>query len=362
MAKRFCPLLAAASLAGAFLWPAEALSATITVMNADDGGPGSLRAALAAAADGDTIVFASGLSGIPILLTSGELSITKDLDIAGHGPGATILDGNASSRVISVGQDADVTLAGLTIRSGVAKIGAGILNGGRLTLENSAVEGNRCDEMNESGCGIYNSGILTVRSSTISDNSCACYPPVCHCEGAGMVNMGVANLTASIVAHNTSVVCGGIQNFSELTMVQSLVSENVAIPGEGGGLCVSGKVVLISTSVTDNYAGLQGAGISSHGDLTLDHSLVARNSTNHEGGGGIYNGGYLALLNSEISDNRANTFGGGVYNLGTMRSVGTTVSTNVGLAWAGGGIANGDYLNFSGTSSSAGISLAWTSL
>ena len=49
----------------------NARSATITVTNTNDGGPGSLREALAVANDGDTID-ATGVSGT-ILLTSGEL-------------------------------------------------------------------------------------------------------------------------------------------------------------------------------------------------------------------------------------------------------------------------------------------------
>src|SRR5579872_6472508 len=57
------------------------LPSTLTVLNNLDSGPGSLRAEIAAAHSGDTIQFASTLKGQTITLTSGELAITKNLNI-----------------------------------------------------------------------------------------------------------------------------------------------------------------------------------------------------------------------------------------------------------------------------------------
>jgi hypothetical protein len=55
--------------------------ATITVTNTNDSGPGSLRSAIASAAAGDTIQFASSLASQTITLTSGQLVINKNLTI-----------------------------------------------------------------------------------------------------------------------------------------------------------------------------------------------------------------------------------------------------------------------------------------
>ena len=60
-------------------------AATITVINTNDSGPGSLRQALADANDGDTINFDPALNGQTINLTSGELVIGKDITIDGPG-------------------------------------------------------------------------------------------------------------------------------------------------------------------------------------------------------------------------------------------------------------------------------------
>src|SRR5947208_391544 len=61
---------------------------TLTVTNHDDGGPGSLRDAIANSAPGDTIVFDLPFPDT-ITLTSGELLIQNDLTITG--PGADLL-------------------------------------------------------------------------------------------------------------------------------------------------------------------------------------------------------------------------------------------------------------------------------
>src|SRR5262245_3455413 len=56
------------------------LLSTLTVLNTADSGPGSLRQAIATASPGDTIDFAPNLSGKTIVLTSGQLVVSKDLD------------------------------------------------------------------------------------------------------------------------------------------------------------------------------------------------------------------------------------------------------------------------------------------
>lgn len=61
-----------------------AIGATLTVTNTGDSGSGSLRQALIDAADGDTINFELQLPAV-IDLTTGPLSIDKDVEILGSG-------------------------------------------------------------------------------------------------------------------------------------------------------------------------------------------------------------------------------------------------------------------------------------
>ena len=115
------------------------------------------------AASGDTITL-TGLSGV-ITLTSGQLSISKDLAIEGPGSTALSIDGNASSRIFSI-SGATVSISGLTITNGN---NSGIYNNdGILTLTNSAVSGNTANQ----GAGIYNNvGTVIVTDSIVSGNT-----------------------------------------------------------------------------------------------------------------------------------------------------------------------------------------------
>src|SRR6516162_7434152 len=69
---------------------------------AADGSAGTLRAEIAAAVSGDTINFDPSLAGQTITLTSGELAITKSLDIEGLGATQLAVSGNHAGRVFDI--------------------------------------------------------------------------------------------------------------------------------------------------------------------------------------------------------------------------------------------------------------------
>src|SRR6516165_2308198 len=89
-----------------------------TVTSPADSGDGSLRAMIAAAQDGDQIVFDPSLQGQTITLTSGELAITKSLDIEGLGADQLGVSGNHASRIFAISGGVTVTIAGLTVTNG----------------------------------------------------------------------------------------------------------------------------------------------------------------------------------------------------------------------------------------------------
>src|SRR5262249_10909840 len=110
---------------------------TYTVTSPADSGDGSLRAVIAAAQSGDQIVFDPGLRGQTITLTSGELAISKDLDIEGPGADQLAVSGDHASRIFNISGGATVTIAGLTITDGLA---AGALaQGGAILSTGSQV-------------------------------------------------------------------------------------------------------------------------------------------------------------------------------------------------------------------------------
>src|SRR5262249_54020117 len=106
------------------------LPSTITVTNNADDGPGSLRTAITDAQSGDQIVFDPSLNGQTITLTSGQLAITKSLDIEGPGADLLAVSGNHARRIFDISGGVTVTIAGLTITDGRAAGAPGA--GGRI--------------------------------------------------------------------------------------------------------------------------------------------------------------------------------------------------------------------------------------
>jgi len=110
-----------------------AMADTITVVNTNDSGAGSLRQVVANANNGDTIDFDSALKGQTITLTSGELSIEKSIAI--NGLGANLLTISRAQdapafRIFHVMPNLSVRIQGVSINNGVVKFdpGGGILN------------------------------------------------------------------------------------------------------------------------------------------------------------------------------------------------------------------------------------------
>ena len=133
-----------------------------TVINTNDSGPGSLRDAIATTPAGGTVNFA--LSGCPctIVLTTGDLAITKDLTVIGPGADQLTISGNNAWRPFRIGAPymiptpppvITVVLDGLRLTNGVAgvwppfsgldKYGGGIISvDANLTIRNSIISDN----------------------------------------------------------------------------------------------------------------------------------------------------------------------------------------------------------------------------
>ena len=294
---------------------------TLTVTNNLDSGAGSLRADIAAAHSGDTIVFAPSLDGQTITLTSGELLIRKNLTIAGPGASQLTISGNNASRVFEVAKGETDTLSGLTISNGAAPSvrqageGGGILvdSGATLTVSGSTLSGNSAPV----GGGIYNGGTLTVSNSTLSGNSAGLSG-----QGGGIHNeFGTLTISGSILSDNYAGSDGGaIQNYGTLTISGSTLSGNWANYGGGiwndGTATVSGGSTLSSNNA-NSVGGGAGGGIDNLGGatLTVTDSTLSSNSANQ--GGGIRNDGTLTVSGSTLSGNTANYEGGGILNYGT---------------------------------------------
>jgi len=237
----------------------------LTVTDSNDSVSGCLRECVELAQPGDEIRFDSILDGQPIVLTSGELVIDKDLTITGRGPGTTILDRAFGGRVLSIQPGRAVTISGATITNGWWHEGAGIANEGTLILENSVVSSNRCDPWCLGG-GILNTGTLTLNHTTVTANISARRLPN-ECIGAGILNTGTLTVNNSTVSDNRcwgkvsmsyNIGCGIANVHGTVTIDNSTVSGNVCWGGflsQGGGIASNGGILeLRNSTVTDNYA------------------------------------------------------------------------------------------------------------
>ena len=304
-----------------------ALGNTITVTNTSDSGPGSLRAAIAAASPGDTIDF--GLTYPATITLASTLDIGTDLAISGPGASNLAISGNNAVGVFHVSSGVAVSISGVTIENGTAFYGAGIYNtGGRVTLATSTVSGNSATYY---GGGIYNyGGTVTLATSTVSGNSAAYYG-------------------------------GGIYDFDgTLTLTNSTVSGNSAAYNYGGGIYnFSGTVTVTTSTVSGNSAGYYGGGVYNYlGALTLTNSTVSDNSATYYAGGIFnYNQATLTLANSTVSSNSAGYYGGGVYSYYATVILKNTVMANStgGNCWATGGTLTSDGFNLSDDTSCVGI-------
>ena len=112
---------------------------TRVVTNTDDSGAGSLRQAIRDANSGDDITFAPIVAGV-ITLTTGELYISRTLNIDGPGASVLAVSGDSTSTVFDIAAGM-VRISGLVIRNGPVN-GNAILNSGSLILDGSQIDSN----------------------------------------------------------------------------------------------------------------------------------------------------------------------------------------------------------------------------
>ncbi len=242
----------------ALLMAASTNAATITVTSTADAGgtcPGAnctLRQAITAAAAGDTLNFAAGIT--TVTLTSAELFINKNLTISG--PGANLLTvqrstagGTPNFRIFNIASS--VTLSGLTIANGNSGSGGAIFHtAGTVAISNATISANTAT--NGGGITIANTAsTMTISNSTISGNMAV------GGNGGGIYRAAAAGfgpliINSSTVSGNTGGQGGGIYNAvgNQITITNSTISANNAI--QGGGIYRAAVVNAMNTIIALN--------------------------------------------------------------------------------------------------------------
>ncbi len=219
------------TLTGACLSCFPLFAATLTVVNTNDSGAGSLREAITTAKSSDTINFNLQLPATIALNSSLSVCNLQNLTIIGPGPSSAQLaiSGNNAVQVFNICNGASVTFSEVTIENGNSDAGGAIFNLGTVTLSNSTLSANTAG----GGGAIYNAGTLTVLNSTLSRNSAAASGS--GGEGGAIANGGSATITNSTLAGNSAQNGGGgIYNQGTLTITNSTLAGNSSTSGGGG--------------------------------------------------------------------------------------------------------------------------------
>jgi len=243
----------------------------------------TLREAIAAAAPGGKVVFASGLTG-DVKLAGERLSVLQSLTIDGAGRIAVDAQGGSGVMVVaSIGAvNPVVTLTRLTLKNGVRDGRGGGLSiaVGQVTLDSVIIANNEAS-MNGGGIAITG-GNVTIRNSTIAGNKAAT-------DGGGIhLEQGLVTVTASTISGNDAGGAGGgiYVNAGVANLIRSTVSTNHA--AFGGAFYNLGGLALVSTTVTRNNSPGGIGGYINNSTMSLNNSIVAGNTGAFPNCGGAY--------------------------------------------------------------------------
>jgi CSLREA domain-containing protein len=225
---------------------------------------------------------------------TGDLDITGDVTITGAGAGTTIIDGNATDRVLQIIGTSKMHINNITLRNGnlgTSNIGGGIYTDGPLTLAGSAIRANTAAR----GGGIYSTNVLTITASSLTNNQ------------------------APYTGSGTGVGGGLEHHGATLALINSTISNNIG-GHNSGGFRSAGTATITNTTITNNTGPNFGGGlyVEAGGNMTLANSIIASNT-----GGNCQAAGTLVSHGYNLSDtNQCNlTNAGDVNNTNPKLSV-----------------------------------------
>ncbi len=165
----------------------------------------------------------------------------------------------------------------------------------------------------------------------------------------GITNNTDLTILDSIITNNVGHYgSGGISSSGNLTLLNSHVYSNTTIDSSGGGGIGVGSwdtaptVIIANSRIYSNTVISTGGGrwpsgggiLNEYGVMTITHSAIYSNTVTHTGsdkatGGGLYNlSGVVTIEHSSISGNSALNDAGGIFNYGVITVENSTISGN----------------------------------
>jgi hypothetical protein len=290
---------------------------------------------------GDTIAVGAGTF-------TENITIDRSLTVQGAGVHATILDGGAAGRTVTVTSSVTAVLQKLSIQNGKATdAGGGVLvNGASVTLSSCKISANQVVG-NAFGGGIaVLSGSLTVKGCTITANSASASGGASsgNTAGGGGIYAQASPLTiaSSTISSNTATGAAGpssgatggnaygagIYSYglsdpsAKVSIARSTIAGNVSTGGAGNGAAAGGAAVggglsldldpassavvtnatiagnrAISGAGTGSFSALGGGVLARSGPLSVKSTTIADNEVDAAAGGFTSGGGGIAALN-----------------------------------------------------------------
>ena len=342
---------------------------TIIVINTNDSGPGTLRQAVADAAEFDTIRFAQSLTitGSNTISLSSEINIDKGLVFKGlyNSNDTLFISGNNTNRIfncdLSSAISKSLTLDSMVLINGNAPSSNGgsmtCINVDSLILNNSIIQYNITSN---SGGGISfesNSAnaYVIINNSIIANNSANSTGGI-YVNTTGHLDIQINN--SSINNNDAPNNGGGIRIYSvdsSIVFIHNSTIANNSTNSVGGGFLLEAlyaSTVITNSSISDNIAGDYGGGVRLYVTLTSELSVTNSIINNNTGtrGGGIHvdsqDSVIIAIVNSEIINNTATSEGGGgIYaycsnDFTSVEVINSTIANNSAASNGGGIYAN----------------------
>jgi len=359
------PIAACLATTFALATPVATLAATVTSC-LDDGGGGTLRSVIAAAAEGATIDFSVACVPATITLANTSIAILQNsltIDASGA-PNQVSVDASAlshpysDSRVFSHYGNGTLTIKSVDVENGyvmhysLPSFGGCISSGGNVVLSDATVTNCQVVNLGYSqpalGGGVFANGNLTLQNSTVSYSSTNAVGST-KSAGGGVWVYGYLSLDNGTISHNSATansnaaagggayVNGNANGFGYIARNEVKSTDGSAI---GGGIHTRGKLYAPTAfikynSATSTNTSAIGGGFYAVSDTTFQtQSVIKGNSVDGASsfGGGGFTYGDFASSYSSIKYNVAKgpfAFGGGLVLKGANNAImASTISGN----------------------------------
>jgi hypothetical protein len=260
----------------------------------------SLREALVLAdsrAGAQKITFTDDVAatgGISLSSILGQLVVDSDVEIEGPGADLFTINANDLHRVFYINDSTsgfvDVSISGLTITGGKttsSNHGAGIYSTEKLTLDHVKVVDNHAFNSGRGG-GLYSTGNVDIVASTFDSNTAVHGAGAFIYSGSSYITT-IADSTFSnnFATNSASVGSGGgvlLDGLDDALVTNSTFSGNEA--RYGGGIRVQNNVdlVLVNSTIYDNYALTRDGGLSHQGGSALVHNSILAGNVDADSG------------------------------------------------------------------------------